>query len=76
MNAGGPDNVAAVDETEPLPDAEALEQPETGDARVDEVLRGLSALDELPTSEHVAVFDEVQRGLQDALANLDTTPQQ
>lgn len=45
--------------------------PETGDPRVDEVLRGLAPLDSLPTSEHVGVYDEVHRGLQDALANLD-----
>jgi hypothetical protein len=45
--------------------------PETGDPRVDEVLGGLSGIGSQPTSEHVAVFDEVHRGLQDALANLD-----
>lgn len=48
----------------------AIAAPETGDPRVDEVLGGLAALDSLPTSEHVGVYDEVHRGLQDALANL------
>lgn len=45
--------------------------PETGDPRVDEVLSGLAGIENLPTTEHVAVYDEVHRGLQDALANLD-----
>lgn len=49
----------------------AASAPETGDPRVDEVLRGLAPLDSGPTSEHVGVYDEVHRGLQDALANLD-----
>jgi hypothetical protein len=45
--------------------------PETGDPRVDEVLAGLSGIENLPTAEHVAVYDQAHRGLQDALANLD-----
>lgn len=49
----------------------AVAAPETGDPRVDDVLQGLIALDSLPTSDHVGVYDEVHRGLQDALANLD-----
>jgi hypothetical protein len=49
----------------------AVEVPQTGDPRVDEVLRGLAALEGLPTAEHVGVYDEAHRGLQDALANLD-----
>jgi hypothetical protein len=31
----------------------------------------LDRLDETPVSEHVEVFDEVHRSLQDALATLD-----
>jgi hypothetical protein len=45
--------------------------PETGDPRVDEVLARLSGIGDKPTAEHVAVYDDVHRGLQDALANLD-----
>lgn len=61
------------DEPEPFVEeiAAAADLPETGDARVDEVLNKLAGIEQLPTAEHVAVYDEVHRGLQDALANLD-----
>jgi hypothetical protein len=38
---------------------------------VDVALGRLDDLDELPVTEHVAVYDEVHRLLQDALAALD-----
>jgi hypothetical protein len=38
---------------------------------VDEALARLEDLDERPVGEHVAVFDEVHRLLQDSLAALD-----
>jgi hypothetical protein len=38
---------------------------------VDEAVRALESLDELPVAEHVEVFDQVHRTLQDALAGLD-----
>lgn len=50
---------------------DAVEVPETGEPRVDEVLSTLAGIENRPTSEHVGVYDEVHRGLQDALANLD-----
>jgi hypothetical protein len=43
----------------------------TGVQAVDDAMAELAALDLLPTSEHVAVFDVVHRKLQDALADLD-----
>lgn len=49
----------------------AADLPETGDPRVDEVLGKLAGIEHRPTGEHVGVYDEVHRGLQDALANLD-----
>ena len=49
----------------------SAELPETGDPRVDEILGGLAGIEHRPTTEHVAVYDQVHRGLQDALANLD-----
>jgi hypothetical protein len=49
----------------------AADLPETGDPRVDQVLSGLAGIDDLPTADHVGVYDQVHRGLQDALANLD-----
>ena len=54
--------------TEPTPPAAPAP---TGDARVDGALTRLQALDELPVAEHVGVYDEVNRLLQDALADLD-----
>jgi hypothetical protein len=38
---------------------------------VDSALARLADLEELPVAEHVAVYDEVHRLLQDALAALD-----
>ena len=42
----------------------------TGDPRVDDAVERLNDLYGLPVHEHVAVFDEVQRRLHDALAGL------
>lgn len=38
---------------------------------VDSALSRLEALDELPVGDHVVVYDDVHRLLQDALAALD-----
>lgn len=43
----------------------------TGDSRVDAASARLSEVLELPTSDHVAVYDDVHRRLQDALADAD-----
>ncbi len=43
----------------------------TGVAMVDDAVALLASLDELSTSEHVAVYDAVHRQLQDSLADLD-----
>ncbi len=57
---------SAIDEpgTWSLPDA-------TGVSSVDAAMAELGRLDELPTSEHVAVYEDLHRQLQDALADLD-----
>ena len=39
--------------------------------QVDDALARLQELDERPVTEHVVVYDEVHRLLQDALAALD-----
>ena len=50
----------------------ALDEPEaTGDARVDAAVSRLAELPELPVSEHVDVYDDVHRRLQDALADAE-----
>ncbi|GII96583.1 hypothetical protein [Sinosporangium siamense] len=43
----------------------------TGDARVDDALTGLTRLPGLPVSAHVAVFEEVFAGLEEALTGAD-----
>lgn len=40
----------------------------TGHPGVDDVIASLDRLDELPVSEHVAVFEAAHAGLRDALA--------
>jgi hypothetical protein len=64
------------DESEPegAADAEAADviRPEpTGVPPVDAAVERLAELDDLPTGEHVAIYDAVHRQLQDALADLD-----
>jgi hypothetical protein len=44
----------------------------TGDARVDAATARLQEIPDLPTSDHVAVYDDVHRRLQDALSDADT----
>jgi len=50
----------------------ALAEPEvTGDARIDAATARLGDLADLPTADHVAVYDDVHRRLQDALADAE-----
>jgi hypothetical protein len=43
----------------------------SGDPKVDSALARLADLDEAPLSGHPAIFEEVHRRLQDALAGTD-----
>lgn len=45
--------------------------PETGNAEVDAAVERLRDADELPVDAHVEVYEDVHRGLRDALAALD-----
>ena len=54
--------------TDPEPSAE---RPTTGEPAVDAALARLDALIDAPVSEHVTVYDDAHRQLQDALADLD-----
>ena len=45
--------------------------PVTDEPAADGALERLRALDALPVAEHVSVFDEAHRELQDSLADLD-----
>lgn len=46
--------------------------PVTSEARVDAATARLDEVADLPTTDHVAVYDDVHRRLQDALADADT----
>lgn len=43
----------------------------TADERVDAALQLLDVVDDQPVGQHAAVYDEIHRRLQDALATLD-----
>jgi hypothetical protein len=55
-------------------DAGGPERPQTGDQRVDEALRGLDELDELPVSEHPPVFERIHGELVEVLGELRDRP--
>ncbi|MEV7795776.1 hypothetical protein AB0O68_27850 [Streptomyces sp. NPDC087512] len=46
----------------------------TGDAGVDDRLRRLADADHLTTDGHIEVYEDVHRGLRDALTALDARP--
>ncbi|MFE2849147.1 hypothetical protein ACFXKS_37705 [Streptomyces scopuliridis] len=51
-----------------------LERTPTGDAEVDALLTRLADADHLPADGHVEVYEDVHRGLRDALTALDARP--
>jgi len=76
LDESGDDAADTWDESEPEAAAETeaanLTRPElTGVPTVDAAVERLAELDDLPTGEHVAIYDAVHRQLQDALADLD-----
>jgi hypothetical protein len=46
----------------------------TGNAEVDALLERLGDADALPTASHIEVYEDVHRGLRDALTALDVRP--
>ncbi|MDH6216700.1 hypothetical protein [Streptomyces pseudovenezuelae] len=52
----------------------AVDRTPTGDAEVDEQLRRLGDADHLATDGHLEVYEDVHRGLRDALTALDARP--
>ena len=52
----------------------AVERTPTGDAEVDGLLRRLGDADHLATDGHIEVYEDVHRGLRDALTALDARP--
>ncbi|MEV0113779.1 hypothetical protein AB0H77_11120 [Streptomyces sp. NPDC050844] len=79
----GPGPEAAEPEAEPA-EAEAydpagpaplgVERAPTGDAEVDALLQRLGDADHLATDGHIEVYEDVHRGLRDALTALDARP--
>lgn len=71
--AGSGEPVAEESATEPDTTGEDHDRsvPTTGDARVDDALGRLGDLSGLPVAEHLPVYEDVQRRLHDALADLD-----
>ncbi|MET9776733.1 hypothetical protein ABZ023_21125 [Streptomyces sp. NPDC006367] len=67
--AGDPEARTGSDAAPPAP--LGVPRTPTGDAGVDAVLRRLAAADHLATDGHVAVYEDVHRGLRDALTALD-----
>jgi hypothetical protein len=69
------DDEAAADAPavrEPAQDAAVPSAPApTGDERVDVALARFGELSEAPVADHVEVFEDVQRRLQDVLASVD-----
>ncbi|HEY8481169.1 MAG TPA: hypothetical protein VIL71_15190 [Spirillospora sp.] len=64
--------VTAAEEAADAPDFPDVPPPEpTGDPRVDEALARLGELGALPVSEHVEIYEDVHRRLQDLLASAD-----
>lgn len=57
---------------EPVP--LGVERAPTGNAEVDSWLDRLTDVDALPTENHFEVYEDVHRGLRDALTALDSRP--
>jgi hypothetical protein len=64
-NAGNADNVRIAG-----PDGPPSPEP-TGDERVDAAMTRFEALTAVPVADHVEIFEDVQRRLQDVLASVD-----
>jgi hypothetical protein len=57
-------------ETAPGPDVAVASRPGTGDPRVDQALRGLDELADLPVTDHPQVFERIHGQLVDVLGEL------
>ncbi|MFE7070596.1 hypothetical protein ACFU96_10980 [Streptomyces sp. NPDC057620] len=69
---GGPDARPEYDPAAPAP--LYVPRTPTGDAEVDALLDRLADADHLDTDGHVEVYEDVHRGLRDALTALDARP--
>ncbi|MEV8316731.1 hypothetical protein AB0Q95_21430 [Streptomyces sp. NPDC059900] len=70
--AAAEERAEAYDPAGPAP--LGVERAPTGDARVDGLLGRLGDADHLATDGHIEVYEDVHRGLRDALTALDVPP--
>lgn len=80
----GPEEAEAVDSEPQVPDEPSydpaapaplgVERAPTGNADVDSGLARLGDADHLATEGHIEVYEDVHRGLRDALTALDARP--
>ncbi|MFF5567527.1 hypothetical protein ACFY7Z_24675 [Streptomyces sp. NPDC012623] len=75
------DSMPGPSATEPAPAYEpapprplGVDRPATGHPEVDERLARLADADHLPADGHAEVYEDVHRGLRDALTALDARP--
>jgi len=71
--AAGPESPEAVlaAGAGPVPEPLGVTVEATGNAEVDAAVERLADADALPTDAHIEVYEDVHRGLRDALAALD-----
>ncbi|WP_030162926.1 hypothetical protein [Streptomyces sp. NRRL S-244] len=69
-----PDSPEASGEGEAAPEPLGLVRTPTGHAGVDARLERLAEADHLTADGHLAVYEDVHRGLRDALTALDAPP--
>ncbi|MER8016599.1 hypothetical protein ACIQ7S_25280 [Streptomyces griseoluteus] len=75
MSESAPESGSPAPESDPAAPAPlAVHRTPTGDAGVDARLARLAGADHLPTEGHLGVYEDVHRGLRDALDALDARP--
>lgn len=72
--ASAPQPAAATPDTPAAPAPLGVPRVPTGDAGVDALLERLADADHLAADGHLEVYEDVHRGLRDALTALDTRP--
>ncbi|MEV0491434.1 hypothetical protein [Streptomyces atratus] len=72
--SGEPDETAGPAPEPAAPAPLGVTRTPTGDAAVDARLERLADADHLPADGHVEVYEDVHRGLRDALTALDARP--
>ncbi|MFG3048323.1 hypothetical protein ACGFZR_25770 [Streptomyces sp. NPDC048241] len=75
MSESAPESASPAEAVSPAAPAPlAVPRTPTGDAGVDARLARLADADHLPTDGHLGVYEDVHRGLRDALDALDARP--